>query len=375
MKLTSRERIMRIFRNEEIDKPALKLWGFEPNLKLLNPAYRPVIETAAEKTDWFVNAVSSMNIYCGKYAGQLIEREYYETDQPIWRDLHTTFHTPKGDLHGVQRFSTVGEPSYMMEYMIKEPEDLDKLLSMPYEEDDYDAAPFYEKKAMVGERGVVMTYLDHAGYALQRITGSENLAYFSVDCREKVDEVIGVFGKRVLSYAKKILAAGVIEPFMWVGPELFTPPLLSPKDFDDFVFKYDKTVCDAIHNAGANVWVHCHGKVAELVGRYIEMGVDILNPLEPPKNGDINLKKIVEQYGNRIGWEGNIEIQDILQAQPKHLKTLIDECVEAGNRSGRFVLCPSAGFMEYPRPSKEYIDNLLLYLNYGFERVEACRRG
>jgi hypothetical protein len=104
------------------------------------------------------------------------------------------------------------------------------------------------------------------------------------------------------------------------------------------------------------------------------MGVDILNPLEPPKNGDINMKKIIEQYGNRIGWEGNIEMQDLIQSEPERLRALIDECVEAGNTSGRFILCPSSGFMEYPRPSESYINNLLLYLNHGFERVEACRK-
>lgn len=374
MKLTSRERIMRIFQNKEIDRPALKLWGYEPNLTAANPAYRPVCETAAEKSDIFVGVASNMNVYCGKHAGALIEREYNDTDSPLWRDRHTVFHTPKGDLHGVERFSTVGEPSYTTEYMIKEPEDLDKLLSMPYVQDDYDSSRFFRQKALLGDRGVVMSSLDHAGYALQRITGSENLALFSVDCREKVDEVIGVYAKRLAGCAKAILASGVVAPFMWVGPELFVPPLLSPQDFDDFIFKYDKPICDLIHNAGGYVWVHCHGKVAHLVGRYIEMGVDILNPLEPPKNGDINLREIVAKYGNRIGWEGNIEIQEILQAGPERLKALIDACVEAGNESGRFILCPSAGFMEYPRPSKEYIENLLIYLNYGFERVEACRK-
>ena len=51
MTLTSRERIMRIFRNEEIDRPALKLWGTSLNMQLLHPAYEPVYRTALEKTD------------------------------------------------------------------------------------------------------------------------------------------------------------------------------------------------------------------------------------------------------------------------------------------------------------------------------------
>ena len=85
------------------------------------------------------------------------------------------------------------------------------------------------------------------------------------------------------------------------------------------------------------------------------------------------MNNIIARYGNRIGWEGNIEIQDILLSSKEHLRTLIDECVNAGNKSGRFILCPSAGYMEYPQPTEHYISNLMFYLRYGLEAVERCR--
>ncbi len=85
------------------------------------------------------------------------------------------------------------------------------------------------------------------------------------------------------------------------------------------------------------------------------------------------MEQIIEKYGDRIGWEGNIEIQEILLSEQSRLKELIQECVRAGNKSGRFVLCPSAGFMEYTQPTVKYIENLLFYLQYGWECVESCR--
>ena len=57
----------------------------------------------------------------------------------------------------------------------------------------------------------------------------------------------------------------------------------------------------------------------------------------------------------------------------ERLATLIDECVAAGSKSGRFILCPSAGYMEYPFPTEQYVDNLLFYLRHGLEAVERCR--
>ena len=116
------------------------------------------------------------------------------------------------------------------------------------------------------------------------------------------------------------------------------PPLMSPRDFQQYVHDMDKHICDLIHNAGGHVWVHCHGKVANFIDSFMDMGVDVLNPLEPPKNGDIDMERIIEKYGNKIGWEGNIEIQEILLSPQQRLRQLIDECVEAGNKSGRFIL-------------------------------------
>ncbi len=374
MKLTSRERIERVFQNKEIDRPVFKLWGAGLNTEwALHPAYLPVNRLAAETTDLFGGVGFPFNIHAGQEISRYAEYYTTEADHPDWRYNHTVFHTPKGDLHMIDRVSTKGDPGFIIEYMIKEPEDIDKLLSMDYtpyplERTGYDAAV-----AQMGDRGVVMVGLDHAAYAVQRLMGSETLAYFSVDERESLRHLIEVYAGRLLDYTKAILDLGIHGIFSWVGPELYLPPLMRPADFGEFVHDMDKPIGDAIHNAGGHVWVHSHGKVADFIDSFIDMGVDVLNPLEPPKNGDIDMNDIIARYGNRIGWEGNIEIQEILLSSRERLRYLIDECVEAGWKSGRFVLCPSAGYMEYPQPTEHYIDNLLFYLRYGLEAVERCR--
>jgi hypothetical protein len=374
MRLTPHDRIMRIFQNKEIDRPALKLWGASLDSFLLHPAYRPVCELAAKLSDLFVTFRPPFDIYCGGNAERYVETEIKDTKDETWKDKHVTVHTPKGDLHSVQRISTVGEPSYTVEYMVKEQSDFKKLLSIDYEPSPFQINDYLQKQASLGDRGVVMFRVDHAGYALQRLIGSENLAYFSIDYREELEEIMHIFSNRIQDFIHTSISSGVNGPFQWVGPELFIPPLMSPRDFEDFVYRWDKPLCDDIHNAGSYVWVHSHGKVENFIERYIDMGVDILNPLEPPENGDIHLDSIIKRYGNRIGWEGNIEIQEIIQADPERLKELIRTCVNAGWKSERFILCPSAGFMEYAFPSKQYIDNLLLYLHYGWECVEQCRK-
>ena len=372
MQLTSRERIMRLFQNKEVDRPALKLWGAGINTEiLLNPAYKPVAELAAATSDLFGSVSFAFNIYAGRNTTSYMETYITETDKSDWRDKHTVLHTPKGDLHTIFRISTKKEPGYIVEHMIKEPEDIDKLLSMEYAPYALDRSRYDKAVAEMGDRGVTMVSIPHAGYAVQTLLGSENLAYFSVDERERLHNLVAEYAKRLLDHTKSILDLGIENPvFSWVGPEVYLPPLMGGADFEEFVHDMDKPIGDTIHNAGGYVWVHSHGKVAKFIDSFIDMGVDILNPLEPPKNGDIDLKDIVARYGNRIGWEGNIEIQDILLSTKERIARLIDECVAAGKPSGRFILCPSAGYMEYPVPTEQYLENLMFYLQYGLEAVE-----
>lgn len=373
MELTSKERIMSIFSNTQADRPALKLWGawnYKQGDYLLNPMYEPIARKAAQLTDLFIYAEAPFNMYCGQ--NSLITYKDVEIGDPFWYQKHTTFHTPMGDLRHVDMVSKIGEPGYAVEYSVKQAEDLQKILSMPYEPFLY-SDNILQTQAELVDRGVAMFSIDHIGYSLQRLTGSENLAYFSYDCRDLVQEVLDTFAKRLYAHVKEAIDQGVRIPFCWVGPELLTPPLMSVKDFEDFCFNYDKPICDLVHNANSYVWVHCHGKVRHLIERYIQMGVDILNPLEPLKNGDVNLKEVAKTFKGRIGLEGNIEIQDILLASSDELKYLIEQCVESGKISERFILCPSAGFMEYPNPTQKYIDNLMLYLDYGYQCVTNAK--
>ena len=379
-KLTSHERLMRIFRREDIDRPALKLWGARPDVNWqLHEDYLPVSRLAAEITDLFADAGGyRLDPMFGIDDRTKVDDWKTETGDPLWLDCHYRIHTPKGEIEMLRRVSKINEPGYDMEHYVKDEEDIEKLLSIPYtapeglKKESYDEAAAY-----VGDRGIAMIDLPHAAYFAHRMMGSETLAYLSVDARELVDELISVYAKRIYDHVNRILETGIEHPvFGWCGPEVFLPPLLSPRDFDDFVFKYDKPICDLIHEHGGFVWVHSHGKVRSFIERFVEMGVDVLNPLEPvwASNGDVDLEEVAETFGGRIGLEGNIEIQEILQSSQERIAELIDACVAAGWKSGRLILCPSAGYMEYPRPTEKYIENLLFYLRYGFEAVEKCRQ-
>jgi hypothetical protein len=104
--------------------------------------------------------------------------------------------------------------------------------------------------------------------------------------------------------------------------------------------------------------------------RFVKMGVDVLNPIEPPPMGDITLPEAFARVGDRMGLEGTIETHDLMTSTPEHIRALVREAMAAG-KGRRFILGPCSGYMETPQPSDGYIQNLLAYLDEAARRVAS----
>lgn len=372
--MNGRQRLTAIFENREYDRPALKLWGFAPGQALMSNAYEPVYKMAMEKTDWMLTAGSAYN-HLGSASQRLTETFRALGPAPDWEDVTTLWHLPGRTLKSINRTSREGKPGYELEHLVKSAEDVEALLSMPFEPDLFDPAPYIDADRAAGDRGIAMYRTSHAMYMLQFLTGPETFAFMSYECRDLMEHAIGEFARRIHNEVERVFDAGLKPVFSWVGPEVCIPPLMSPADFEAFVFRFDKPLCDYIHERGGHVWVHCHNRVGRFISRFIDMGVDVLNPVEPPPMGDITLKDAVSRFGNKIGLEGNIETHDLWSADSSRIRELVIDAVAEGSQSGRFILCPSAGYMEFPNPTQRYIDNLLAYLETGYEQVNLCRKG
>ena len=371
--MTSKERLWRIFRGEDVDRPAFKLWGLSIGQSMMAPAYRPVYERALELTDTMEEIYSPLNVFFGSDPQCKIWWEDKPLEGTEWVDRYTYYQIGDRTLRSIFRYSTIGSPGYDMEHMIKEPEDLKALLSVPYKPYPIDTDLYYRAVEKVGDKGLVMFGLDHAAYAVCRKIGSERFALMCIDDRDLIKEAVYTYAKRIRDHVKAVLDTGIRPIFSWVGPELIIPPLVRMDEFEEFVFEVDKPLCDLIHDAGGYVWVHCHGRVGKLLKRFAEMGVDVLNPIEPPPQGDVTLKEAVELVGNSMGLEGNIEMASLQLSRPEELKEQIRQAVEEGSQSKRFILGPTAGYMEYPLPTEQYIQNLMVYLEYGYECVSKVK--
>ncbi|MBN1674659.1 MAG: hypothetical protein JXR37_26680 [Kiritimatiellae bacterium] len=369
--MTRRERLAAIFEGRVPDRPAVKVWGAGMRGEACKlPAFTPVRDMAADKTDLVLGSGSDFSVYCGRQSADRIERSQRPTDSPEWVERTCVYHTPAGDLLQRDRVSTCGKPGRCVEHLLKEPEDIRKLLSIPYEPAPFSADRYRRTDHALGDGGLVLFGLDHAMYALQRLIGSENFAFWSLEAESLLLEAMQIFAARIRDHAKAALAAGIRGVFGWVGPELCIPPLMSPAAFETFVFEIDKPLIDLIHDAGGHVWVHCHGKMRPVLRRFVDMGVDVLNPIEPPPMGDITMAEAFGIVDGCMGLEGGIETHDFMIGATTDLCDKIHANLEAG-AGKRMILCPSSGYLENVHPTPQEIENWLFYIEEGVRYAES----
>ena len=153
----------------------------------------------------------------------------------------------------------------------------------------------------------------------------------------------------------------------YVGPELCIPPLQSPADFDEFVVEYDRKLIDLIHAYDGLVWCHCHGGMARVLDGFLAMGIDVLNPVEPPPMGDVTLAQAKARVGHRITLEGNIEQGEFYRASTSRIRQLVRQAIREGAPGYGFILCPTSGFQEWSEVDDRYVANYLAYIDEGLK--------
>ena len=76
------------------------------------------------------------------------------------------------------------------------------------------------------------------------------------------------------------------------------------------------------------VAVHCHGNIRHAVKRFMEMGVDQIDPVETTPWGDISLKEIREITESQITLTGNIQFSELTNETPEYIRKRVNEIVE-----------------------------------------------
>jgi len=353
--MTSRERMLAALRLQTPDRVPIQVRGvrcWDPQwVATRHSSYRPVIEAVSEYGDY----ESWWQPPSGRFLSLTDEigataRHVERTD---WTETITTIHTPGGDLQTRHLTSKRGLPGMVMEYPVKTPADVEKVLSVPYVPlRDIDASGLQAERRRVGDHGIVMIGVGNnpVGH-VHDLLGSELLAIWSIEHRQIVLQLIDVFLQRILDRVEQMLTAGLGPVFSMLGQEYVTPPLHSEADFRQFCVVPEERITEKVRRAGGIMHVHSHGPLDAVLEDFIRIA-DALHPIEAPPMGDVPLADAKRRIGGYICIEGNVQIGDVYALPTAQLVDRVKRAIDDAASGGGFILAPTAS------PHTEVLDEL-----------------
>lgn len=126
-----------------------------------------------------------------------------------------------------------------------------------------------------------------------------------------------------------------------IGDDLGTQEslLISPKMYREFLKPIHADYIAFIkERTEAKVFFHTDGDVFDLIEDFIEVGVDILNPIQTSAGKMANLEELKKRYGDALCFCGAIDTQNILpHGSPEEVRQEVKRVIE--------ILGPGGGYM------------------------------
>lgn len=115
--------------------------------------------------------------------------------------------------------------------------------------------------------------------------------------------------------------------------------IMSPALWRKIFKKRLKTLYDVVHNAGLPVSVHSCGDITEIIPDLIEIGVNMITPLQAEAL-DFNFLK--KEYGKDLTFWGGVSTQRTLPyGTPGDVRAEIRERIRVLGKGGGYILAPS----------------------------------
>jgi hypothetical protein len=223
--------------------------------------------------------------------------------------------------------------SWQIEHWCKSADDARALRDAEWEGLAPDLEVLPQMTRLLGDRGVVWVTIPSPLQSVCRLFDPTDFLIFARSETALICDLMELATERTRANLVALLDLGAGPIIRFVGAEQATPPLMAPKDFDELVVAYDEPLVRLCKERGRLVAYHCHGSLRHALTRFVEMGVDQIDPVETVPDGDVTIAEAKELSCDQITLTGNIQSREINLAEPQEIEARVRELIQvAGPR-------------------------------------------
>ncbi len=215
-----------------------------------------------------------------------------------------------------------------------------------YQPPDPDRPELYEEAARVVRDfkdeywivGVTVTTVFETAWALR---GLDQMLVDFVSDPDLADRILEIPYQYHLSAAKKLVELGV--DMIWIGDDvgMQTGMLISPRTWRRFFKPRMAAFIAALKalNPQVKVAYHSDGNIATIIPDLIEIGLDVLNPIQP---ACMDPQALNQKYGDQLCFWGSIDEQHTLPfGTPEDVRREVLSRLDTLGRDGGLILGPT----------------------------------
>jgi uroporphyrinogen decarboxylase len=183
----------------------------------------------------------------------------------------------------------------------------------------------------------VCTIFEGAWY----LRGMDKLLMDMVLDEEKANAVLDIPFHFHLVAAKKLVEEGVDG--IWLGDDVGTQKgmMISPELWRKYLKPRMATLCQELKKLNPNLKIayHSDGNIYPIIDELVEIGIDVLNPVQPRAMDPAHLKR---RYGKRLAFWGTIDEQYTLPfGTPDEVRNEVVERLRTVAPGGGFIIAPT----------------------------------
>jgi uroporphyrinogen decarboxylase len=118
-------------------------------------------------------------------------------------------------------------------------------------------------------------------------------------------------------------------------------PLMSPMLWRQFIAPNLKRIVDVAHRYGAKFMLHSCGSVRQLIPDLIQVGVDVLDPVQTQATG-MNPDELKAEFGHRLSFHGAVDTQTTLPfGSADDVRREVEHHIAVLGQAGGYILAPT----------------------------------
>ena len=178
---------------------------------------------------------------------------------------------------------------------------------------------------------------------MQQLVGTEKLLLDMAMRTEYVEPLMDKTKEFALAVGKRLVSMGVDG--IWAGDDFGAQNgmIISPKMWRNYFKERYREVYSKIKEINPNVIImqHCDGAVAPILGDWIEVGMQVFNPVQPNVPGH-EPEDLKSKFGDKMSFWGAIDQQQLLpKGSPAEIEADIAEKIRILGKGGGYMCSPA----------------------------------